>query len=282
MESEKKYGFSSLNFIRLPSPPGAAQPPREPCPDKAWTSPRPAGTRFKSSFRYSRRYYSSLSSSPNEDLPLPMVTFYLTDDIDIKTLKNKLKGKGGIYSIVNTVNGKQYIGSARDFYIRLNEHLNYRNNSNVALQRAIIKHGLGKFKFCIFEFFTYDSKIISHKSLTDLETYYITRFNFDTLYNFSPFAHNNLGYKHSEVSKLKISKPGKLFGNKHSKETKSLISNRMSKYPSGVGIFDLNENLIEKFKNNTELAKHLNISRVTVGKYLNNKLVYTTPPARRG
>ena len=38
--------------------------------------------------------------------------------------------------------------------------------------------------------------------------------------------------------------------------------------------YDLNDNLISKFKNNVELAKHLNIFRVTVGKYLNSGLVY--------
>jgi response regulator of citrate/malate metabolism len=49
---------------------------------------------------------------------------------------------------------------------------------------------------------------------------------------------------------------------------------KMSKHPEGVGIYDLNDNLISKFKNNVELAKHLNISRVTVGKYLNSGLIY--------
>lgn len=42
----------------------------------------------------------------------------------------------------------------------------------------------------------------------------------------------------------------------------------------GVGIYDLEDNLISKFKNNVELAKYLNISKVTVGKYLNSSLVY--------
>ena len=41
-----------------------------------------------------------------------------------------------------------------------------------------------------------------------------------------------------------------------------------------VGIYDLNDNLTSKFKNNVELVKHLNISRVTVRKYLNSGLVY--------
>ena len=49
---------------------------------------------------------------------------------------------------------------------------------------------------------------------------------------------------------------------------------KKNKYRLGVGIFDLDGNLTSKFKNNVELAKHLNISKVTVGKYLNNNLIY--------
>jgi group I intron endonuclease len=74
-----------------------------------------------------------------------------------------------------------------------------------------------------------------------------------------------------------ISKPGELnpmFGRKHSEVTRYIISERKSKYPLGVGLYDLDGNLISKFKNNVELAKHLNISKVTVGKYLNLGLVY--------
>lgn len=47
----------------------------------------------------------------------------------------------------------------------------------------------------------------------------------------------------------------------------------------GVGIYDLDNNLIEKFNNNADLARHLNISRTTVGRYIKtgkvfNKLYY--------
>ncbi len=128
-----------------------------------------------------------------------------------------------------------------------------------------------------FKYFTYESKIVSHKSLTELETSYISKFDFDTLYNFSPIAHNNLGYKHTDESKLKISKPGNLnpmYGKTHSEDTKAKMSERKNKYSFGVGIFDLDGDLISKHKNNVELAKHLNISKVTVGKYLNSKLIY--------
>ena len=48
----------------------------------------------------------------------------------------------------------------------------------------------------------------------------------------------------------------------------------MNKHLNGIGIYDLNNYLVKKFKNNVELAKHLNISKVTVGKYLNSGQIY--------
>jgi group I intron endonuclease len=63
---------------------------------------------------------------------------------NVDSYKEILKNKGGVYSFINTVNGKQYIGSAKDFYIRLNEHLNNKK-SNVSLQKAFNKYGLDKF-----------------------------------------------------------------------------------------------------------------------------------------
>ena len=105
----------------------------------------------------------------------------------------------------------------------------------------------------------------------------MSKFKLESLYNFSLIAHNNLGYKHTDESKLKISKPGDLnpmFGKKHSEETKDMMRKRKNKYLLGVAIFDLQGNLISKFENNVELAKHLKISKVTVGKYLNNNLIY--------
>ena len=224
------------------------------------------------------RYYSTKShAQPFSSDPQPILTLDLNKERCIKSYESILKGKGGIYSLVNTVNGKRYIGSAKDFFIRVNEHLKSKNNSNAALQKAFVKYGLGKFKLCIYEYFSYESRIISHKSLTELETSYLSKFKLDTLYNFSLIAHNNLGYKHTNESKLKISKPSILnpmYGKTHSEATKDMMRKRKNKYPLGVGIFDLEDNLISKFENNVELAKHLKISKVTVGKYLNDNLIY--------
>lgn len=89
--------------------------------------------------------------------------------------------------------------------------------------------------------------------------------------------HPMFGKTHAEDALALISKPGQLnpmFGRKHSDEAKAIMSNKKKKYSLGVGIYDLNDNLVSKFNNNVELAKHLNISKVTVGKYLNQGLVY--------
>jgi group I intron endonuclease len=89
--------------------------------------------------------------------------------------------------------------------------------------------------------------------------------------------HPMFGKKHTSETLAFISKTGELnpmFGKNHSEATKAILSERKNKYPLGVGIYDLDNNLIAKFKNNVELANHLNISKVTVGKYLNSNLIY--------
>lgn len=219
----------------------------------------------------------------------------------ILSYRGQLRNKAGIYSIINTVNNKLYIGSAKDLYLRFIEHLSNKK-SNIALQNYIKKYGLDKFNFYVYEYFTYHNKMISHKGLTDLETSYMKKYLIDDLYNFTTTATSIAGYKHTDEAKLKmlkryedksnhpmygkrhtdtalklISKPGVLnpmFGKTHNEATRKIISDKMSKYPNGVGIYDLNGNLVKKFKNNVKLANYLNISKVTVGKYLNSGLIY--------
>lgn len=60
---------------------------------------------------------------------------------------------------MNTIKGRQYIGSAKDLYLRLNEHLDNRKSNN-ALQDALKKYGLDKFNFFIYEYFSYKNKSI--------------------------------------------------------------------------------------------------------------------------
>nr|ABU24261.1 GIY-YIG endonuclease [Akanthomyces lecanii] len=262
--------------------------------------------RFKTNFN--NKFLSKDFSSKSKDNLIKsnvfienLSLFFLKNLDDINLFKELLKNKGGLYSFINTVNVKQYIGRAKDFYLRLNEHLK-NHKSNAHLQKAFKKYGFENLNWVIYESFTYESKIFDHDALTELETNYIQAFDFSTLYNMKRIATSLFGYKHTdeaiqkmierfkdktnhpmfgkthseEVLKL-ISKPGSLnpmFGKTHSKQTKKLMSIKKNKYINGVGIFDLNGNLIKKFNNNIELGDYLNISKVTVGKYLNNHLIY--------
>jgi hypothetical protein len=142
-------------------------------------------TSFKSIYRVkanhtSRRSYSTFNSS-KIDIPVPVLTLTdLQNKDNIFYNREILLRKGGIYSFINKINGKQYIDSAKDLYLRLREHLSNRK-SNKALQITMDKYGLENFNYCIYEYFTYDNKTTSSKLLTDLETMYINKFEFSNL-----------------------------------------------------------------------------------------------------
>jgi len=158
------------------------------------------------STNFTLRISYSTSSSSNVDLPIPILTITdLHDKDSISSKRNFLSKKGGIYSFINKLNGKQYIGSAKDLYLRLNEHLSHRK-SNRALQAAMDKYGIDNFKFCIYEYFTYENKATNSKLLTDLETMYIRKFKFNDLYNFLENASSLEGYKHTDDAKEKMIK----------------------------------------------------------------------------
>ena len=141
------------------------------------------------------------SSSP---LPKPILVLNGLENMElVLSYRDLLRNKRGIYCLINTVNDKLYIGSAKDLYLRLTEHLSNKQ-SNRALQNAIVKHGLDKFSYGVLEYFTYDSKLVSNKSLTDLETSYIEKYSFEILYNFKRTATSMLGYKHTDEAKLKM------------------------------------------------------------------------------
>lgn len=65
-----------------------------------------------------------------------------------------------------------------------------------------------------------------------------------------------------------------MFGKTHSEKTKELIRSKRVKYPNGVGIYDLDNNMIIRFDYASDLAIYLNVSKVTVSKYINKGLVF--------
>ena len=88
--------------------------------------------------------------------------------------KSDLTNVWGIYKILNTVNGKFYIGSTTNLKKRLYEHyreLNLGIHTNKHLQAAWIKYGKEGFKFQILK--TIDSNNFTNEDLRQLETDYI-------------------------------------------------------------------------------------------------------------
>lgn len=65
-----------------------------------------------------------------------------------------------------------------------------------------------------------------------------------------------------------------MYGKVHTSKTKDLMSAKNKKYINGIGIYDLDNNLVKSFDYAIDLASYLNISKVTLSKYLNKGLVY--------
>lgn len=123
---------------------------------------------------------------------------------DRKKLYKQFKGdfKGRIYTIVNKLNGKIYVGSTRSLKNRLQNHFNLSNKlaeTGGPLSKAIIKYGLVNFAFIIIEEVDLDLQ-----NLEDRETYWIGRLKPE--YNATKEAARNVGALHSDEVKFIISK----------------------------------------------------------------------------
>src|SRR5271166_482730 len=94
---------------------------------------------------------SSCEGSENLPIVLEFNNLHLTETL--KNARVTLKDVSGIYCIINQETGSIYIGSSANLWIRLCDHLT-DNNSNLYLQRAILKYGLPAFTFKIIEFCT--------------------------------------------------------------------------------------------------------------------------------
>lgn len=145
--------------------------------------------------------------------------------------KNKIIG---VYCILNIVSNKRYIGSSINVKNRLCSHkrrLLKGTHDNKILQNSFNKHGINNFNFFLIEETT-----IEHYS--NLEHYYIQKYNTlnrDFGYNIRPETKTNIGIKHSEASKIKMSlnrkgkysgKNNPFFGKKHSEETLNKLRGR--------------------------------------------------------
>lgn len=111
----------------------------------------------------------------------------------------------GVYCIINTANGKKYVGSSAESIMgRWDDHkvyLRIGKHGNRHLQSAWKKYGEDLFEFLVLAF-------CPPEDCVRLEQYWIDHFQSSERkfgYNLSPIAGSQLGFKHSEESKRKVS-----------------------------------------------------------------------------
>jgi GIY-YIG catalytic domain len=196
---------------------------------------------------------------------IPLKTY--SDLSNFKLLKKDLSNKGGVYSLIHIKSSKQYIGSSSNLYIRIMNHIKGKK-SNLKLQQYIKKYGLESFNLIIY-YFHKDSNI----SLTKIETSIISAFPSSSLFNIKKKKGNSiLEYKHKtqEIENIKSRFVNKIdhimYVKINNKNTKNLIL--IKKSIRSIGLYDENNNLIEKFSDKIELANKFSLHKTTIYRYI--------------
>ena len=106
----------------------------------------------------------------------------------------------GIYKILNTINGHQYVGSAINLKKRKNDHwkgLAEGKHRNSHLQRAWNKYGEAAFEFRVIGTCPPEKLVMLEQEVMD---------HLKPEYNIAPVAGSSLGIVRSEETRRKISK----------------------------------------------------------------------------
>jgi len=172
-----------------------------------------------------------------------------------------------IYSVVNKINNKEYIGQSIDVERRWAQHK--YGKGNLILKNAIKKYGIDNFIFSILETINTENKSKEQitEELTNLEQKW-----FDTK---KPFLKEN-GYNIQKISKPNLTPNRDIYFGK--KISKIKIDNNHTGKP--VNQYDLVGNFIKEWKSAAEIERILgfkaeNISAVCLGKAkTSNKFIW--------
>lgn len=148
----------------------------------------------------------------------PVFIYENLSDSTLKTrVLNETRNLSGIYLILNKITLDYYIGSAATgrFHARLSNHLFNFHGSKV-VKNAVKKYGVSCFAFIILELFTEIVNKENNKQLLDLEDFYLK--SLLPNYNILTEAGSSFGYKHSEITRLKMK-------NNYSEERREIIGN---------------------------------------------------------
>jgi group I intron endonuclease len=222
---------------------------------------------------------------------------YYYEDLHLDSTRHKIqketKNLSGIYLILNKATLDYYIGSAATnrFYVRFSNHLlNFRGSKIVKL--AVRKYKLNQFAFIILELFPEVVNKKNNKKLLNLEDFFLK--SLLPNYNILTEAGSSFGYKHTEISRLKMKaeysqerreRIGNLNrGKPLSKDTiekirsKALTQDKviysdeailnMKKNSKPVIIYNLDKTVYSEFSSIVEAAKSINCSEKTIRRAL--------------
>jgi len=120
-----------------------------------------------------------------------------------KKIKSDTKNLSGIYLISNKITLNFYVGSASTnrFYSRFLNHLFHFSGSKI-VKLAVKKYNISKFAFLILKFFSKKITKKNNKKLLNLEDFYLK--SLLPHYNILTKAGSSFGYKHTEITKIKM------------------------------------------------------------------------------
>lgn len=102
----------------------------------------------------------------------------------------ELQYKSGVYIITNAVSGKRYVGSSKNIYDRLHQHIHLLDNNtghNIHFQNSWNKHGRNSFVFGVLEICEPEDRFIKEQHYIDsLKPEYNFSLNVDANFGTSP------------------------------------------------------------------------------------------------
>ena len=132
---------------------------------------------------------------------------YIYESLNEKSTQNKVLNEtryiAGVYLILNKINLSCYVGSASTskFNARFRKHLFNFTGSKI-VKAAVRKYKIDNFAFIILHVFPKVVTKENNKELLNLEDYYLKYLLPD--YNIVTEAGNTFGYKHSEITRIKM------------------------------------------------------------------------------
>jgi len=189
------------------------------------------------------------------------IKIYSNADIDKVQILSDNQNKSGIYLWINSINGKQYIGSSINLSNRFRQYFNINHltkNNSMQICRAILKHGYSNFSLIIIEY-------CSSEQCIEREDFYLSFLPHE--YNILKKAGSWLGHEHSEKTKKimsdihkKIDNPGR-FKPGHKKVEGSGMPSK------AIEVTDIKNNTTTTYDSISEAARALNINKSVINLY---------------